>query len=156
VFSTVYLDKPWQQVGESYGRVMSPAPDKDGNVFFADTAAAGRIYRSDSAGKVTLFKDGAGNAQGLAMGPDGRLYASQPGRKRIVSYGSGGDEKVVAPNVEATSLAMTAKGGVYYSDAAHRTLGYVEPGKPARVVYNGGEIAVPAGLAISPDQAMLI
>ena len=45
------------------------------------------------------------------MGADGRLYASQPQQKRIVSYGPAGDEKVVAQNVVADDLAVTAKGG---------------------------------------------
>ncbi len=100
VYSTVSADKPWEQVGESYGPVSSLAADRDGNVFFAD-AAANRIYKSDANRKVTVFKDKSNGADALAVGPDGRLYAAQPARRRIVSYGPGGEEKVVAQNVDA-------------------------------------------------------
>ena len=90
-------------------------------MFFADPTA-NRIYKSDADGKVTVFKDNSGGAAALRVGADGRLYAAQPGRKRIVSYGAGGDEKVVAQNVEATDLAITAKGAIYFTDPAHQTV----------------------------------
>jgi gluconolactonase len=155
VYSTVWSDKPWEQVGETYGAVTSPATDKDGNVYFADSAA-NRIYKSDVDRKVTVFKEGSGGARSLRMGADGRLYASQPGRKRIVSFGTGGDEKVVAQNVEASDIAINAKGALYFSDTGHKAVGYVAPGGQARTVYSGGEIVAPSGVALSPDQGMLI
>ena len=107
-------------------------------------------------GKVTLFKDNSSGARALRVGPDGRLYAAQPARQRIVSYGPGGDEKVVAQNVAAGDLAITAKGAIYFTDANHKTIGYIDGKGKARVVYGGGEIALPSGVALSPDQAMLI
>jgi gluconolactonase len=155
VYSTVSADQPWEQIGESYGSVSSPAADRAGNVFFADPAA-NRIYKSDADRKVTVFKDNSGGARALAVGADGRLLASQPARKRIVSYGPEGDEKVVAQNVEAASLAVTAKGAIYFADSVHKTIGCIDAGGKARVVYKGGEIALPSGVALSPDQAMLI
>jgi sugar lactone lactonase YvrE len=155
VYSIVSADKGWEQVGESYGALASPTGDRDGNVFFADPAA-NRVYKSDAGRKVTLFKDNSDGALALGVGPDGRLYAAQPSRQRIVSYGAGGDEKVVAQNVAATALALTAKSEIYFTDATHRTIGYIDAKGKARVVYDGGEIALPTGIAISPDQAMLI
>ena len=155
VYSTVSADKPWEQVGETYRSVTSPAGDKDGNVFFADTAAK-RIYKSDADRKVTVFKENANGARALRVGPDGRLYASQPARQRIVSYGPGGDEKVLAQNVEATDLAITAKGAIYFTDASRKTIGYIDGNGQTRVVYAGGELALPSGVALSPDQAMLV
>jgi gluconolactonase len=155
VYSTVSADKPWEPVGETYNSVAGPASDKDGNVFFADPAA-NRIYKSDTDRKVTLFKDHTGGATALRAGPDGRLYASQPARRRIVSYGEDGDEKVAAQNVEANDLAITAGAAIYFTYSVHRTVGYVDAGGRARIVYRGGEIARPAGVALSPDQAMLV
>ena len=155
VYSIVSAAKPWEQVGETYRSVASPAGDKDGNVFFADPAA-NRIYKSDPDRKVTVFKDNSNGARALRVGPDGRLYASQPARRRIVSYGPGGDEKVVAQNVDAADLAISAKGAIYFTDATHKTVGYIDANGQARTVYNGGEIALPSGVALSPDQAMLL
>ena len=155
VFSTVSIDKPWQQVGETYTSVTSPAADESGNVYFADPAA-NRIYKSDAGGKVALFRNNSSGAKALAIGPGERLYAFQSASKRIVSYGAGGDEKVVAPNVEASGIAINAKGAIYFADAVHKTIGYIDARGQARIVYSGGEIAVPSAVALSPDQAMLV
>jgi len=156
VYSTVSAGKPWEQIGETYRSVASPATDKNGNVYFADPAA-NRIYKSDPDRNVTVFKDNSSGATALAAGPDGRLYASQLARKRIVAYSAaGGDEKVVAANVEASGIAVTAKGAIYFADSAHKTVGYIDAGGKTRTVYSGGEIALPSSVALSPDQAMLI
>ncbi len=85
------------------------------------------------------------------------MYAAQPDRKRIVAYdAAGAGEKTVAPNVDAAGLAATANGALYFSDAATHGIGYLGADGARRVVYSGGEIPQPAGLALSPDQAMLI
>ncbi len=155
VYSVVSANKPWQQVGETYDSVASPTADKDGSVFFSDSAA-NRIYKAGADGKVTLFKDHSMGAKALRVGPDGRLYAFQPAANRIVVYGSGGGEEVVAENVEANDIAITAHSTLYFSDANHKTIGYIDAKRRMRVVYDGGEIALPSGVALSPDQAMLI
>jgi gluconolactonase len=155
VYSTVWAEKPWEPVGETYRSVAGPANDRNGDVYFADPAGD-RIYRSDPNGKVGLFKDHTGGASAIRVGSDGLVYASQPGRRRIVAYTSAAAEKVIAQNVDAANLAITAKSGIYFTDPAHKTVGYIPPGGRARVVYDGGEIAMPSGIALSPDQAMLI
>src|SRR2546430_2740844 len=38
VYSLIARDKLWEQVGDTYSSAASPAGDKDGNVFFADSA----------------------------------------------------------------------------------------------------------------------
>jgi enterochelin esterase-like enzyme/sugar lactone lactonase YvrE len=155
VYATVFVDKPWQRVEGSYSEAVSPAADKDGNVFFADPAAK-LIYRAAPDGAVTVFKKDAGGVAALRVGADGRLYASEPSLKRIVSYGTGGDQKVVARDVNAWDMAITAKGAIYFTDDLDKTVGLVEADGKMRVVYEGGEIAQPAGIALSPDQAMVI
>lgn len=155
VYSTVWADKPWQPVGGIYGSIASAAGDAAGNVYFAD-AAASRIYRSDPEGKATLFHDRTNGAASLAAGPDGRIYASQPLRRQIVSYDAAGAEKVVASNVDAGALAVTANSAVYFTDPVHKTVCYVGSDGAVRTVYEGGALAAPSGVALSPDQAMLI
>jgi len=155
VYSIVSADKPWEQVGETYQTVGGVASDKEGAVFFADPAA-NRIYKSGADAKVGVFKENSGGATALRFGVDGRLYASQPARKRVVSYGPGGDEKVVAQNVEANDLELTAKGEIYFADTAHKRVGYIDAKGRKRFVYEGGEIPLPAALSLSPDHAMLI
>ena len=61
--------------------------------------------------------------------------------------------KVVASQVD---IAVTGRSTVYFADAVHRTIGYIDEQGRTRTLYDGGEIAMPSGLALSPDQAMLI
>jgi gluconolactonase len=155
VFSTVSPDKPWEQVGETYKSAMSPAPDKEGNVYFSDPVAS-VIYKSGSDGKVSVFKENSAGAKALRVGADGRLYASQPQRKRIVSFGVAGDEKTVAQNVTADDLVLTAKGSLYFVDSAQKAVGYIDASGKSRIVYNGAEMLLPSALSLSPDQGMLV
>ena len=115
------------------------------------------IYKSDADGKVPAFKAKTGGAKALRIGADGRLYASQPAQKRIVSWGPAGDEKVVAQNVVADDLAVTAKGQVYFVDGAHKNGRNCRcrERKTARC-FRGNEMLLPAALTLSPDQAMLV
>jgi sugar lactone lactonase YvrE len=129
--------------------------DKDGNVFFADPAS-NRIYKSDAARTVTVFKEHTGGARALRFGTDGRLYASQMSGRRLVSYGPSGDEKIVAQDVQANDLVLTKSGSIYFVDAARKTVGYIDEKGQRRVVYNGGEMMSPTALTLTPDQAMLL
>ena len=155
VYSTVSSDKPWEQVGGSYGEVVSPTGDESGNVFFAD-AKADRIYKSDAEGKVSVFKESAGGVKALRVGVGGVLYGYQAARRRIVAYSPIGEERVVVRNVDVSDMAVTVKSTIYFSDAVHKTIGFVDGQGRVRVVYQGGEIAMPRGVALSGDQAMLV
>lgn len=155
VYSLFSADKPWQQVGATYKSVTSPISGSNGNVYFADPAAS-RIYQADGNGQVTVFKENTGGATALAVGPGGRLYASQPARKRIVSYGTGGDEKLVAQNVDAGSLAVASTGAVYFTDSARKSIGYLDQAGKAHLMAANKEMAQPSSVALSPDHGMLI
>ena len=155
VYALIYRDRLWEQVGDTYKSATSPATDNDGRVFFADPAA-NRIYRSDAARGVTVFRENTGGARALRVGADGRLYAIQPSARRIVSYGPTADEKIVAQSVDANDLALTKSGAIYFVDTAHKTVGCIDAKGQRRVVYNGGEIMSPTALTLTPDQAMLL
>jgi enterochelin esterase-like enzyme/sugar lactone lactonase YvrE len=156
VYSIVSADKPWEPIAGSYGEALSPAADREGNVYFADPAA-NRIYRANRDGKVSVFRENAGGASALAVAADGRVFANQPARRRIVAYdATGAGEKAIAQNAEVAGVAITAKGDVYFSDAAHKTLNVVTHDGKVRVVYNGGEMASPGAIGVSADQAMLV
>ena len=152
VYALIYRDKPWEQVGGLYKSVASPAVDKDGNVFFADLAE-NKIYKSDAARSVAVFRENTRGARALRFGADGRLYATQLAAGRLVSYGPSGDEKVVAQNIHANDLALTKSGGIYFVDTAQKIVGYIDVKGQHRIVYSGGEIMKPQGLL--PASAMM-
>ncbi len=171
VYSIVWAEKPWEQVGGDYGEVVSPTGDEDGNVFFAD-AKADRIYKVDAEGKVSVFKEGAGGVTVLRAGvpvishalgkaqqvPTGdAIYAYQSQRRQIVSYSPTGAETVVAREVDVSDMAVTADSRIYFVDPVHKTIGYADGSGQVQVVYRGAEeIAAPTGIALSGDQAMLV
>jgi sugar lactone lactonase YvrE len=155
VYALMYRDRLWEQIGGLYKSVASPAADRDGSVFFADPAE-NKIYKSDAARSVAVFKENTRGARALRFGADGRLYAAQLAAGRVVSYGPGGDEKVVAQNIHANDLALTRSGTIYFVDTAQKTVGSIDAKGQARVVYNGGEIMRPTALTLTPDQAMLL
>ena len=54
VFSTIFVDRPWQEVGGDYGSISSLTSDNTGNVYFADSRAA-TVDRLDASGKIAQF-----------------------------------------------------------------------------------------------------
>jgi len=62
----------------------------------------------------------------------------------------------VARNVDVSDMAVTSTSTIYFSDAVHKTIGFVDLLGRVRVAYQGGEIAMPRGVALSGDQAMLV
>ncbi len=155
VFETLYVDRPWQKIEGNYRAAISPAADKSGNIFFADPQAK-QIDKASPDGSVTVFKGSISGITSLRVGADGRLYASEPALRRIVSFGPAGDERIVTRNVEAHDIAVTGNGAIYFTDQAHKTVGLIDASGHVRVVYDGGGMAVPAGITLSPDQAFVI
>ncbi len=148
VFSTIWAQKPWEQVGGSYGPIGGIATGSDGTVYFSDPAA-NRIYRGDEAGQVAVFRENSGGASALHAGGGSSLYALERARRRIVRLAPDG-ESVAAKDVEAVDFAVTAKGAIYFSDASRHAVRATGQSTAA-----SAEMALPAGLALSADQGML-
>ncbi len=146
-------DHDWQLVSEGHRFTEGPAVDRQGNVYFTDIPN-NRIHKIEHAtGKVTVFKEDTGGANGLMFGPDGRLYACQSGRKRIVAYSPDGAESVVATDVESNDLAVNARGEVWFTDPANKRVWFVDAQGAKRVVNEGLQFA--NGVVLSPDQSLL-
>ena len=147
----------WEVVGQGYRMTEGPAVDRDGNLYFCD-AGTSRIYKVDAMGYVTLFKEDDGGATGLMFGGDGRLYAAENARKRVVAYGKDGKISVLATDVEPNDLAVTSKGGVYFTDSPAQKVWYIDPAGASRVVFDASKndaIRMPNGVRLTPDEALL-
>jgi len=162
-FVTEILDPghDWEVAAEGYQQTEGPAADRDGNVFFCD-AAASRIYRIDAAtGKVTLFKDNTGGTTGLMFGSDGRLYAAESTRKRIVAYSPDGAKlAVLATGVAPNDLAVTSKGDIYFTDTNAQRVYFLPAGGKPRVVVegkrDGSNLMMPNGVRVNPDESLVV
>ena len=143
----------WEAVSKGYGSIGGLAVDARGDVYFSDVAR-GRIHRVDhGSGDVAVFKEGTGGAGALVFGSDGRLYAAQPARKRIVAYAPDGAEANIADSVDAAALAMDAKGRIWLTGGDDTRVWLVDARRAKRVAQSGLEL--PAAIALSPDQSLL-
>src|SRR6185503_17710542 len=115
-------------------RVGGLATGPNGDVFFSDHSGIHKIEHA--AGTVGVFK-AEGGAAALAFGPDGRLCASQPTRKRIVAYSPNGSTSKVADGIEANALFVDARGEVWFTDGSGRRIGHVDARRRKRVVQEG-------------------
>ena len=67
-------ERNWDLIGKGYQLTADSAVDGSGNVFFTD-ARTNRILKVDGDGHISVWLENSGGAHGVAMGPDGRLYA---------------------------------------------------------------------------------
>ena len=154
-FVAMILDpaKDWEVASQGHKFTEGPAVDRQGNVFFSDIPN-NRIHKISTDGKVTVFKEDTGGANGLMFGPDGRLYACQNGRKRIVAYAPDGKESVLAEGMGSNDLAVTSRGEIYFSDPPGKKVWFIDRAGSKRVVVDKG-IEFPNGVRLSPDQSLL-
>ncbi len=145
-------DSKWELVSEGHQFTEGPAVDREGNLYFSDPRAS-KIWRMID-GKVTLFKEDTGNANGLMFGPDGKLYACENGRRRIVAYDvKTGVATPVVTDVTSNDLVINAKGEIWFTDPTAKKVWYVRPGSEKKMVHEGLEF--PNGIMLSPDQTLL-
>ena len=152
---SMFLDPStqWERIGGEYHLTADSAVDPDGNVYFTNSPKG--IHKVDLQGKITVWKQDSGAAHGLAMGPDGRLYAGQHDRKRIVAFSPDGKESVIAEGMQTHHLTVTARGDVYFAEAPKHQLSMISSkgGKPI-VVFD--KLNWPKGVRASTDQSLMV
>ncbi|HTS65967.1 MAG TPA: SMP-30/gluconolactonase/LRE family protein [Candidatus Acidoferrales bacterium] len=151
-------DHDWEVAADGLDFTEGPAVDRGGNVFFCD-AGASRIHRIGADGKVTVFRQDTGAATGLAFGADGRLYAAENARKRVVSYAPDGRLTVLAAGVTPNDLTVTSKGDVYFTDTPAQRVYRIDAAGKSTVVFDGkrdGNILMPNGVRVNPDESLLV
>ena len=144
--------KEWELVGAGYQLTADSAVDKSGNVFFTDHRR-NRILKVDVQGKITTWKEDSGGSHGIAFGPDGRLYAGQHDRKRLVAFLPDGTESVIAEGVQTHHLTVTARNHVYFVEGPKHFVWMVDAQGEKRVVHD--KINFPRGVHASTDQSLL-
>jgi sugar lactone lactonase YvrE len=143
----------WQLVAEGFKFTEGPAVDAAGNLYFTDIPN-NRIHKVDAGGKLGVFVDQSGGANGLMFGPDGRLYACQNGRQKIVAYDSAGEATTIADGVKSNDLVVNRQGDVYFTDPENHQVWLVKSKGEKRVVDTG--IGFPNGVILWPGQGTLV
>ncbi len=166
VFSTVHLDKAWEQVGGDYGLIGSLTSDREGDVYFVDRRA-GTVERADAAGNVNQLAGLPHGTSILRAGGGDRLYsyslvAGEAGEidSFNIASGAASDEKTVVqePGV-LDDFVVTGNGTIYAIDRL-TMVGVIHPRGTAAGAFAWtslvGEMTSPSGLVLSPDQSMLV
>ena len=162
VFSTIFVDKPWQQVAGDHtfdrdiGQVWSLTSDAKGNAYIS---GGNTVQRVDADGNVTQFLQLKGGVSRLRFGADGRTYASV-GTDEIVSFnpatGSPNDLKIIARGLGIYDFVVAPNGTIYFSGNGRIRSGRIDASGKVETQETGRPIIVPMGLAFSPDQSMLV
>ncbi|HEY2018380.1 MAG TPA: SMP-30/gluconolactonase/LRE family protein [Bryobacteraceae bacterium] len=150
-------DHDWELVGQGYQFTEGLAVDREGAVYFCD-AGASKIYKVGADGKPVLFKENTGGATGLMFGPDGRLYAAENARKRVVAYAPDGKISVLATGVVPNDLAVTSKRDVYFTESPALRVWHIDSKGTRRVVFDGAknqDMQLPNGVRLTPDESLL-
>ncbi len=106
----------------------------------------------DQSGKVSVFAENTGKANGLMFDATGRLLACANEKQQIVAYSPAGDVEVLAENVSNNDL-VAGHHGVYFTDPGNKRLYHIDAAGQAKVADQG--IERPNGIAFSPDQSLL-
>ena len=142
----------WELVGSGYQYAEGPAVNADGEVFFSDVPAS-RIHKIDLAGKVSVFAENTGRANGLMFSPEGDLYACQGGNRQIVRFDSKGNVHTVVTDVDSNDLVFLGSHG-YFSDPKNNQVWHFTADGKKQVVAEG--IEFPNGLHTTADHAFLL
>jgi sugar lactone lactonase YvrE/enterochelin esterase-like enzyme len=138
----------WQVVAEGLGFADGPCSDAEGNLYFSDMKAPA-IFKIALDGTRTKLAEEP--ASGLEFGPDGRLYACQGSKKRIIALSpADGKIDVIAENVQPNDMAIAADGRIYFTDTGKQQVIAIDPrSREAQPADTG--ITGPNGIALSPD-----
>jgi gluconolactonase len=152
VQTTSLMDGGWEVVSAGHKFTEGPTANAKGELFFTDIPNS-RIHKVGLDGKVSVFAEDTGNANGLKFGPDGRLYACANGKKQIVAYDDAGKASVVADGLESNDITITQDGRIYVTDPNNKQVWLIAKGGAKQVVDKG--LNFPNGLCLSPDQSLL-
>ncbi len=142
----------WTLVAQDIGFADGPCTDKDGNFYFSDLKV-NAIFKIALDGTRTKLIDEPGS--GLKFGPDGRLYACQGSKKRVVAIDlATGKVDVIAEDVQPNDLVVSHRGHIFFTETGRKQVTFVDTATKAVRAADVG-IAAPNGITLSPDQGTL-
>lgn len=146
-------DEGWKLVSEGHKFTEGPAAGPQGEIYFTDIPA-NRIYSVSPDGKKTIFAEDTGGANGLMVGPDGKLYACANNDRKIVKYDliSGAKETVV-DNINSNDLVLTTTGG-YVTDPTNDKIWHFNYDGEKKEVASG--LGFPNGIQLTNDLEFLL
>lgn len=146
----------WEVVSSGHQFAEGMAWDSNGDFYFTDVPRAQLFKIDKTTGAKTLLDGATGRANGIAFGPDGRLYGCASGDKAIYAWDPKTWQKVaVTQGTLSNDIAILANGTIFYTDPNSMLVWRLAAGTFAR------ETAAtlpwkPNGIALSRDQQTLL
>lgn len=150
---------PVEKLHGGFKFTEGPAADGRGNLYFSDIPA-NRIYKVEPDGKLSVFMEESGKANGLMFDARGMLYICQGGQGRVVRM----DPATKKIDVLATEcagqglgspndLVLDRAGGIYFTDPGRGEIYYRSD--EGKVTKFADGIKRPNGVILSPDEKTL-
>ena len=153
----VFAEKSdWETVSSGHQFAEGMAWDREGHFYFTDVPR-GQLFKVErESGSKSLVDGATGRANGIAFGPDGRLYGCASGDRCIYAWDTKTWEKVaVAQGTASNDIVVLRDGTIFYTEPATMMVWRVNAGTFAREI--GVKLAwKPNGIAASPDQKTLL
>src|SRR6188768_4196749 len=153
----VFAEKSeWEVVSSGHRFAEGMAWDADGHFYFTDVPAA-QLYKIDrTSGEKSVVDASTGRANGIAFGPDGRLYGCASGDRCIYAWDPKTWDKVkVAQDTASNDIVILRDGTIFYTEPGTRFVWRLAAQTLAREV--GVKLAwEPNGIAVSLDQKTLL
>lgn len=146
----------WELISDGHQFAEGMAWDEEGHFYFTDVPRA-LLFKVDAqTGEKTLLDDNTGRANGIAFGPDGRLYGCARGASAIYAWDPLTWGKVpVARGPASNDIAILDDGTIFFSDPAERAVWRVDlvSGELTKVLDTRW---APNGMSLSLDQRTLL
>jgi sugar lactone lactonase YvrE len=136
-----------------HSTVAALASDSSGRVY-VQNPSSGRIGRIRSDGSMERFATVSPGNNGIAFGPDGRIYVAETAKGRIVALNDQGHAAVLVDGIHATGLTVTHAGNIYVTESVDSA---PDSGKVWLIRPHGSKTVVaqglngPTGVSLSPD-----
>ena len=154
---TVFAEgSKWEVISSGHQFAEGMAWDRAGHFYFTDVPRS-QLFRVDrDSGEKTLLDGATGRANGIAFGPDGRLYGCAGGDQRIYAWDTKTRQKVaVAEGTLSNDIVILRNGTIFYTEPAAMRVWRLASGTFAREI--GAQLAWrPNGIAASADQKTLL
>ena len=116
----------WELIGSGYQWAEGLAVTADGTLLFSDVPAS-KIYRVKPGGKPEVFIHDSGQANGLALGPDGRLYGACGGIRKILAWSlDTGAAEVIAEGFFGNDLVVLNNGSIFVTDPQGKQVWHID------------------------------
>lgn len=148
------LSAGWEVVSDGHRWAEGMVALSDGTLFFTDVPA-GELYKITPDGTRTLVDGDTGGANGLALGPDGKIYGAAGGASEIRAWDPAtGERETVSSGTHANDIVVHHAGHVYYTDPQAGKVWHLAPGTRTRTAVDAN-FPDPNGITLSADHSLL-